>query len=281
MESLLKLIPSFVEGKSAKLALAAVVIDTILAAFILIILSGTSFSADFTLRAAPYPYVFIAMYVIFFFVIWFILYIQDRAENDDGFSSIRKKLIGMWIVDYGSPYGINGDRRVAKSAVGCSISINPDNRKLELKFRIKDNRIYTDDEAQIIKIISLRRDHEYFYNLFYYFKGVRTLQRDILDFIEPELGHHSGDTVEVEFLARVTFECPLNVNKVARMEGEWYDLNGNISKLLALLAEIDHAKEASGGQSSQLSRRPLSDIGVPAFSASMGSIIFSRDVSAS
>src|SRR5271157_587882 len=103
----------------------------------------------------------------------------------------------MWIVEYGSPYGVNADSLLARSALGCSIMINPDNRKLEMKFRIKGNRIYTDDEAQIIKIIALRRDRGYDYNLFYYFKGIRHLQTEILGFIKPELGHHSAETVEV------------------------------------------------------------------------------------
>ena len=146
-----------------------------------------------------------------------------------------------------------------------------------MKFRIKDNRIYTDDEGQIIKIISIRNDHDYHYHLFYYFKGERKLQRLISDAIKPEMGRHSTDAIEVEFLARVTFEAPSNAVKVLKMAGEWYDLNGNISKLLAILAALDEAQHGDELGQKTFEPKPFSDIGVPAYSASMGTIDFSRD----
>lgn len=286
MESVFNLIPSVVQSKAAKVALAAFVIDTLVALVSLTIMYGTGFfklSDPTALNPndpiAPIRYIVLVFYLLLFFIIWFILYIQDRAGNDDGFSIIRKKLTGMWIVSYGTPYGHNFDRRIAtKNAIGCSIVINQDNRKLELKFRIRENRIFTDDDAQVIKIICLRRDHESNYYLFYYFKGFRKLQKEMSAYIEPEASH-SADTVEVEFLGKLTFEASDNNVKVTSMNGEWFDLNGNISKLLSLLDSADDVSRIGNDVVRKPERKPLSDIRILDYSAFMGEVSFSRDVS--
>jgi hypothetical protein len=183
----LKLIPSFVQGWAGRLALAAAGVDTLLIVVVLVILSGATFSTGLVVSAAPYPYIFATSYVVLFFVIWFILYIQTRSENENGYTIIRRKLVGTWIVDYSSPYGVDVKGPLARAALGCFIIINPDNRKLELKFIIKDNRVYEDDK-QTITAVTIRREHDYQYNLFYYYTGLREIQKDMADALESDGG---------------------------------------------------------------------------------------------
>jgi hypothetical protein len=270
LEFLLKLI----QGRSARLALSSLIIATVLAVVSAGFFTGGSFK-NLDIPKTPYALSFSFAYVLFFFIIWFILYIQDRAENEDGFTQVRKKLVGEWFVRYGSP-SPEKTLQTDKSAVSCVIWINPGNRKLELKFKIVDNKIYQNDESQIVKVISLRREEAFSYILFYYFKGERKIQPLLANFIEHESDERSSDTVELEFMAKLNFEANVNQKQVQAMNGEWYDLNGNISRLLSLHQDVTHWQDASPEDGKTLEKRKLSEIEIPSFSAMMGSINFGR-----
>ena len=267
-----KYIPSFVTGRAAKLGLSAVVIVTFLMGGCLLIFGGGSPTA---LRPAPYPTLFLILYVVVFFLFWIVLLWMDRSEWEDGYTPIRKKIVGNWNLEYSSRLGSDSDNRLAQAALGASIFINPATKKLELKFRIHHNKIYADDDSQIIRSIALRNDHDYFYDLFYYFKGERELQPRVADHLAPD-GVFNGK-VEVEFVAKLSFESPDNVKRVTEIKGVWYDLNSNISRLLSASAQIEDAAERGKQALARLEPIKLSELISPSYTARMGDLRFVRD----
>lgn len=92
MEKLITSVFSFVEGKSTKLALSALVIDSVLALVLALIIGEGTLGKDAItfLLHPPVAYFVGGIYLVFFFVIWFLLYIQTIRENDDGFSEVRR-----------------------------------------------------------------------------------------------------------------------------------------------------------------------------------------------
>jgi hypothetical protein len=71
--------------------------------------------------------------------------------------------------------------------------------------------------------------------MFYYYNIDRTIKRSIADFILPEDGQNRVETVEIEIFARVEFTKAPTGSKITRMTGHWFDLNGNTSRLFAML----------------------------------------------
>jgi hypothetical protein len=274
MEKLFKLLPDFIiEGKTTKLAVSALIIDTVLAIVLILILGGGTLSKDTLTIVGSHPivnYVAGTIYLVFFFVIWFVLYIQAIKENEDGFSEIRQKLVGTWILNYTSVSRNDGPFTPARYTVGCSISISPDTRKLEFRFQTKDDPIYADG-ADTVSIVALRRDVESTYNLFYYFEGKRKLQQRFADHIEWEVDHRD-DQLPIEFLGLVKFDAQQNMIQVQTMKGSWYDLNGNITRAINLLSEL---KQAANMQA-ELPKKRLSELEGATVGARVGEVEFTR-----
>ena len=149
MEKIITSVFSFVDGKSTKLALSALVIDSVLAFVLALIVGGGTLGMDAIIFVGlpPVAYFVGGIYLVFFFVIWFLLYVRTIRENNDGFSEIREKLVGTWIVNYTSVSLRSSEFSPTRFTVGCSISINPDTRKLEFRFNTKENPVYADEEA--------------------------------------------------------------------------------------------------------------------------------------
>jgi hypothetical protein len=273
MDKLVAAIFPFVDGKSTKLALSALIIDSILALVLALIIGGGVLGKDTItfLIHPPIAYFIGGIYLSFFFVIWFLLYIQTMRENDDGFSEVREKLVGTWIVTYTSvslkSLGFSSPTRFT---VGCSISINPDTRKLEFRFNTKDNPVYA-DEIHTVSIVALRRDFERTYNLFYYYEGDQKLQQKFSERILREDGT-INDKIEIEYLGIVKFDLKQNMVRVQEMKGNWYDLNGNIARVNEMLNELNDltAKEA------ELPKMRLSDMEVATVGARLGEVEFTR-----
>lgn len=274
MEKLFKLLPDFlVEGKTTKLALSALIIDTMLGIVLILILGGGTLGKDTLTILSLHPivnYIAGTIYLVFFFVIWFVLYIQTIKENEDGFSEVRQKLVGPWILNYTSVPRDNGPFKPTRYTVGCSISINPDTRKLEFRFQTRDDPIYADG-ADTVSIVALRRDVESTYNLFYYFEGKRKLQGRFADHIEWDTDQRD-DQLLIEFLGLVRFEVQQNLIQVQSMKGSWYDLNGNITRSINLLNELN---EASNLQA-ELPKKRLSELEGAIVGARVGDVEFTR-----
>ena len=272
MEKIITAVFPFVDGKSQKLALSALIIDSVLALVLALIVGGGTLGAD-TIKLLVHPpvaYCVGGIYLVFFFVIWFLLYIQTIKENEDGFSEIREKLIGTWIVNYTSVSLHGSIFTPTRFVVGCSISINPDTRKLEFRFNTKDNPIYA-EEINTVSVVALRRDVESTYNLFYYYEGDQKLQQQLLSHISKEDGV-VNDRIKLEYLGIVKFEVKQNLVKVQAMKGNWYDLNGNIARVNALVNELTEA----ANKEAELPVRRLSDMEVATVGARLGEVEFTR-----
>jgi hypothetical protein len=274
MEKLFKLLPDFlVEGKTTKLAISALIIDTVLAIVLILILGGGTLGKDTLTILSLHPivnYVAGTVYLVFFFVIWFVLYIQTIKENEDGFSEIRRKLVGPWILNYTSVPRNDGPFTPTRYTVGCSISVNPDTQKLEFRFQTRDDPIYADG-GDTVSVVALRRDVESSYNLFYYFEGKRKLQQRFADHIEWEADRRD-DQLQIEFLGLVRFDVQQNLVQVQTMKGSWYDLNGNITRAINLLNDL---KQAASMQA-ELPRKRLSELEGATVGARVGEVEFTR-----
>ncbi|GLH77043.1 hypothetical protein SSBR45G_19510 [Bradyrhizobium sp. SSBR45G] len=201
-----------------------------------------------------------------FAVIWFILYIQTRDDLTDIYSIVRKQIAGTWQVKYAtSPnYGDVKDR-----IVNCDIQEDTV-RKLEMRFSIVQNPLFSPQGPNVVKDIALRMTKTG-YKMFYYFETERVLADDIVTLLPVDDPNRRG--IQIETLGMVEFDRPLKkTDKVQLMTGKWYYLNGNMMRLMKLLELADHAK---------LLNQPFTPIAfndVPVsqihFDADMGSITF-------
>jgi|SRR6185437_4837435 len=265
----LKIDPTeFVKGvfteKSARLAFAALVIDLVLAAAIVATIVGNTYR-DHWLTSTQISIIVVGS-IIGFAVIWFILYIQTRNELADIYSIVRKQISGTWQVQYAtSPtYG-----NVRERIVNCDIQEDTV-RKLEMRFTIVQNPIFSPQGPNVVKDIALRMT-ETGYKMFYYFETKRSLIKEIVDLLPGNDPHRAE--IEIETLGMVEFDRPLKEDgKVQVMSGKWYDLNGNMMRLMKLIEMSEQAK---------LLNKPFTPIAfddIPVsqihFDADMGSITF-------
>jgi hypothetical protein len=236
MEAIGKLL-GFVEGRSAKLALAALIISTLLVACAIAIASVSYDSAGLKVNIpSSFKLAFVIAYFITFFGSWFILYLLNAKDAADVYSEVRELLKGAWVVSYQESHGpVSTSVIVPKRASPCFISINPENLKLELIFQVRDNPIFKDDDKQQIRDVGFRYNEDGGYTMFYYYTGLRNIHSHIAESIVAE-GDPSEITVEI--FGRVTFARPGLGKSVVSMSGRWYDLNGNLGRLFALLDTI-------------------------------------------
>jgi hypothetical protein len=149
--------------------------------------------------------------------------------------------------------------------------INPENLKLELVFEIRDNPIFRDADKQRIRDVGFRYNEEGGYTMLYYYTGQRIINANISESIISD-----GDPSEIaiEIFGRVTFAKSGAGEKVTSMSGHWYDLNGNISRLFALL----DMKKVAEIRKEQFPAMRLPDVPIHQkyFDADMGGVEFRR-----
>jgi hypothetical protein len=82
-----------------------------------------------------------------------------------------------------------------------------------------------------------------------------------------------GKGFHVQIFASLKFEALPGKTPISKMSGEWFDLNGNVTRLTALLDEIRLA-----GKQDFTFKKKLSDVFIDHhnFSAAMGTITFTR-----
>jgi hypothetical protein len=262
----------FVEARNAKLALAALVISTLLVACALAIVS-VSYQNGWKIDVPQsFKLAFVIAYFVIFVASWFILYLLNSKDATDVYSEVREYLKGAWVVSYQESHGpVSSSMIVPKRASPCQISINPENLKLELIFKISNNPIFQDEEKQRIRDVGFRYNEEGGYTMFYYYTGQRTIHSSIAASIIAD-GDPSEITIEI--FGRVTFAKPSASERVDSMSGHWYDLNGNISRLFALL-DVKKVAEIKG---ETFAPTRLLDVPIHRkyFDADMGEVDFTR-----
>jgi hypothetical protein len=277
MGDLLGKVLGFIENKSTRLAVAAVIIATLLIGCALIIVGGVTQSAEGWQFAAPAEFriAFVLAYFVLFVGTWFILYLQNAKDASDVYSEVREKLIGQWVISYDADIGpISNQIVVPRRAVGCFISVNAE-QKLELVFRIRDNPIFKDEEKQVVKDVAIRYNDTGGYTMFYYYQDHRELQPQITEYLVAEHDQGRVNEVEVEVFGHVSFEKSQSAGGIVqKMEGHWFDLNGNISRLFTLLDQ----KSVANIRKEQFTPMRLSQVPVHQrhFNADMGKVEFSR-----
>lgn len=210
-------------------------------------------------------------YPLSFFVIWFLMYVQNRKDAEDIYSKIRDRIKGSWLVQYEAHIGpISGKKIVEDRVIGCNITVSPTDYKLELRFDIFNNPIFSDQEGNIIKEVTIRYDENGKYVMIYYFSAIRTIKSDISVDIIPESGSSNSAELEVNIFGRVVFDRPAADGVITDMSGRWYDLNGNVCRLLAFLEERE---KKEGFEPMKLSDVPMNQ---RYFDADMGAVRFRR-----
>ncbi len=275
MSDILARLLGFIDNKNTRLAVAAVVITTLLVSCGIAI---TSVSYDhgwkFIIRP-EFQAAFVIAYLVLFVTSWFILYLLNSKDATDVYSEAREKLVGQWIVTYEANVGpVSQQVVVASRTIGCFISVN-ELKKLEMVFRIHDNPIFRDDEKQVVRDVAIRANESGGYTIFYYYAAPRGIQPQVAIHILPEEGQNQRpDEVEVEIFARVNFEKSPAGGVVNKMQGKWFDLNGNVSRLLALL----DSQKVAEIRSEEFKPMRLSQVPIHQknFDADMGAIEFSR-----
>jgi hypothetical protein len=270
--SILNRLLDFVEARNAKLALAALIISTLLVACALAIVS-VSYQNGWKIDVPQsFKLAFVIAYFVIFVASWFILYLLNSKDAADVYSEVRGYLEGAWVVSYQESRGpVSTSIVVPRRASPCQISINPENLKLELVFKIANNPIFQDDERQRIRDVGFRYNEEGGYTMFYYYTGQRAIHSNIAESIISE---NDPSEIAVEIFGRVTFSKPKSGEHVDTMSGNWYDLNGNISRLFALL-DLKKVAEIKGETFSSMR---LSDVPFHKkyFDADMGIVEFTR-----
>ncbi|MCJ8143511.1 hypothetical protein MKI84_11355 [Ancylobacter sp. A5.8] len=276
----LKTVIDLFKTKPFKIAFTAFVLSTLIFGVLWALLhlqfaDGGINQIPNTEEAALTRYVLAATFPVCLIVVWFIFYVTTNNDASDVYTEVRNLLEGDWIVEYEANHGpISNITIVDQRIVSCEISINPENLKLEMRFNITNNPIFSDKSGQIINDVAIRYDTSGEYIMFYYFKADRKILPHLAQHIVPEAEHHDPADLEVEIFGRVSFKKPAGRNTITDMQGEWFDLNGNTSRLLAL---IDHHMMAAL-QKQPFSPLKLSEVPIHHryFDARMGAVHFHR-----
>lgn len=229
--------------KVTKLAAFALTSAIIITLFIWAVVVGTVTLSKTSSALMPHLTTFAsvtlsALFLIIFFVIWFIIYIQYIKESEDIYSRLREKLEGPWLAEY--DYFVSGTylyptrpRALYKFTIGVD-------KKLQMEFDPKDNLLFYDVD-QNFNVISLRNIQANKYSLVFYYKHQRRLQPKIAAHIDPEFPGHDTSNITVETFGILTFEEPKGSSPITHMNGEWFDLNGNLRTLGMLMKQSTEA----------------------------------------
>jgi hypothetical protein len=264
LDDLIKIVNDLLTERSARLAFAALLIDIVMCSFIVALLVGFNYQNNWLSPTASVAMSAVA--AIAFAIIWFILYIQKRKELTDIYSVVREQISGTWQVKYSTSPDY-GD--VEERIVNCDIGVDTI-EKLEMKFTIVQSPLFSPQSPNVVKDVALRMT-ETGYKLFYYFQIKRPLVQDLVELLPKGDLHRAG--IEIETLGMLEFDRPPKPSeKVPIMAGKWFDLNGNLMRLMKLIQLKQEAK-AKGEPFDLISfdRIPVSQMH---FDANMGSVIF-------
>jgi hypothetical protein len=262
------------DNKNARVALAAFVISTLVIAVAILIVSisyddkGLHFAIPASLSIA-----YVVAYFILFIGSWFILYLLNVRDTIDVYKDVREKLCGDWTVTYAANKGPAAEHGIiAPRAIPARIDVSPE-QKLIMVFKIVQNPIFADDVSQVIRDVAVRYNDEGGYTLMYYYKGERGLQQSIAQSIlsETSSDRHS---IEVEIFGRLTFNKPGKGEAVKDIQGHYFDLNGNLTRLYGLL----DLRTAAAFKNEDFSPIRLSQVPIhqATFDADMGVVTFQR-----
>jgi hypothetical protein len=164
-------------------------------------------------------------------------------------------MLGTWEVRY--PFSGDEPEKLRRydPRISGQIYINDTTRKLEMRFIVTGDNIWADRD-QVIDMISLRNSVQDEYSMIYYYKGKRRLTEKAASHIVPEATGSDSATVDVEVFASLDFQAKRGV-PIRRMKGRWFDLNGNIVRVLLLMEQAD---KQSG---TPPFRSKLSEVSVP------------------
>lgn len=235
-------------------------------------IQGKAIVVHFGSIPVPLQVLIFSLFVFSFVLIWFLLFSQFASETHDVYSSLRKKLIGNWTVQY----EIEPGQRYTEiwhplPAIACTLALNPV-AKLEIRYIVKDNPLYA-NASQIIQGISITHTSENKYYFSYYYKNNRELSPHLAHLLMNEKDEGPLEEIEVEVFVILEFEDIRTRKSIDSLRGRWFDLNGNLIRLFSLGAEFEkHADDQV-----QVRRR-LSDAKVDRenFKALMGDVTFSR-----
>jgi hypothetical protein len=205
-------------------------------------------------------------------VIWYILSIQYIKETRDIYSNLRDKLEGLWVANY--DYSVAGMFVFpARPKAIFRFVLNQDN-KLEMRFDPTDNVIF-ESVSENISQISLRHEEGNKYALMYFYSSQRKLRPEIAESIERDYPQQDVARVDVEAFGTLTFRDSLGKKeKITKMSGSWYDLNGQMRILGLLLRE--RAKADAIGALRNYKAKLSSFTDGQVVTAKMGDVIFER-----
>jgi hypothetical protein len=215
-----------------------------------------------------------AAFLLPFVSIWFLLYVMYNREADDIYSGLREKLVGVWSVQYELAPGQTRITPLTRiPAMPCAIEVNPETKKLEIHFDIRNHALFEDGE-QVIQTIALVHDVNNRYSMSYYYSIKRSLNLSVSQHILSEDDDESTcSELDVEIFAALSFEDVRASKTIDEFSGKWFDLNGNLIRLFSLVSEIqDH------GRDKEMYKKRLSDARIDRdnFAALMGEITFYR-----
>jgi len=109
--------------------------------------------------------------------------------------------------------------------------------------------------------------------MFYYYAADRKIKPHVSQLIARENGHMMS-SIEIEIFGHVDFEKQPRKEVIKRMSGKWFDLNGNTSRLFALL----DMKTVADVRNERFEPIHLCDVAIHQqnFDADMGPIEFTR-----
>jgi hypothetical protein len=262
-------------SKSVSLAVVALILSIVIAgvAFILLSVVSAKLSKDPNLQLAASIPIVIRLFVLGLFIsaficIWFLLYMQYNKEAEDIYSILRKKLVGKWNAGYEIYPGQFGDVGFKPNAI-ADIIIDSVTKKLEISFKVQPNPILSDGD-QVVRMVALLDESNNKYMLSYYLKSTYRLNNLVAQHLLNDDSKTSVDKLLVEVFAKLSFE---NTDVIDKMTGEWFDLNGNLIKLYALLPEIEVHRDDEKVFHKKFSEAKVTHAN---FSALMGTISYTR-----
>jgi hypothetical protein len=231
---------------------------------------GKNLTINFGPIGVPLRGVVFTLFLLAFVIIWFLLYSQFMSEAGDLYSSLRKKLVGNWSVQYEVAPGQRvRNQWEALPAINCSIALNPA-QKLEIHYDVKGNPLFA-DASEVIQVISLTHDVANKYWFSYYYKKDRDVTPQLSTMLLNAANDHPLTSIEIEIFANLQLEDVRAKKTIDALEGQWFDLNGNLIRLFSLSEEF--VKSENRDKNFRLSQ---AHVDRDNFVALMGNIRFSR-----
>jgi hypothetical protein len=274
IDSIIKIFEPFFRNVTSRLAATAFVLAVFIIAVIWLLfrgsisIGGQDWQVVVGTNSVVSAAILIAIFLLMFFVIWYILYIQYVREAEDIYSYLRKKLEGRWQAEY--DFAVLQNYIFSRRPVSnFDFVINASTKKLEMKFDPSYNKIFS-SVGENVSQISLRNVEGNKYALMYYMRSERKLADEYVKCILPEYDNQPDiGLVEVEAVGMLDF-TDVRGEHIKEMRGAWYDLNGQMRTLGLFLREKMKVEEAGQIYKAKLS----SFVDGHIVSAKMGEIIF-------